>query len=229
MKNIYLIPTKSKSILHFDHTGLFPSKNYQLSTDINSVVEGYDLHIISEDKVNPGDYFIVELFKIDGSSDGYHLEKCIDIKDDVWVNSYDITKTRHIDNCKKVVISTNEEVTNDRIQRLDHHLLEFFCINPNTEYVELERLEDVQFVDHLENGEVIEGIYENYFVRFLDTEETKKVYDDNDMIKFVNWCEDNYFSLSGKGMWCESPDFENNKVLTTKELLEKFKKIDKLL
>ena len=170
MKNVYLVPTKSKSILHFDHTGLFPSKNYQLSSEINSVVDGYDLHITSDDKVNLNDYFIVELFKIDGSSDGYHLEKCIDIKDQVWVNS------------------------NDIIYR-----------------------------------QAIEGVYENYFVRFLDTEETTKVYDDNDMIKFVNWCEDNYFSLSGKEMWCESPDFENNKVFTTKELLDKFKKIDKLL
>ena len=53
---------------------------------------------------------------------------------------------------------------------MDYHLLDFFCKNPNTEYVELERLEDGQFVDHLENGEVIEEIYENYFVRFLDTE-----------------------------------------------------------
>ena len=220
MKNVYLVPTKSKSILHFDHTGLFPSKNYQLSSEINSVVDGYDLHITSDDKVNLNDYFIVELFKIDGSSDGYHLEKCIDIKDDIWVNSNDITKQRHINNCKKVVISTNEEATNDKIQRFDHHLLELFCKSPNTEYVELERLE---------NGEVIEGIYENYFVRFLDTEETTKVYDDNDMIKFVNWCEDNYFSLSGRDMWCEYPDFKNHKVFTTKELLEKFKKIDKLL
>ena len=49
------------------------------------------------------------------------------------------------------------------------------------------------------------------------------------MIKFVNWCEDNFFSLSGKDMWCEYPDFENHKVFTTKELLDKFKKIDNLL
>ncbi len=142
MKNVYLVPTKSKSILHFDHTGLFPSKNYQLSSEINSVVDGYDLHITSDDKVNLNDYFIVELFKIDGSSDGYHLEKCIDIKDQVWVNSNDITKQRHINNCKKVVISTNEEATNDKIQRFDYYILEFFCENPNIEYVELERLED---------------------------------------------------------------------------------------
>ena len=100
MKNVYLVPTKSRSILHFDHTGLFPSKNYQLSSEINSVVDGYDLHITSDDKVKLGDYFIVELFKIDGSSDGYHLEKCIDIKDDIWVNPNDITKQRHINNCR---------------------------------------------------------------------------------------------------------------------------------
>ena len=30
--------------------------------------------------------YIVKLFKIDG----YHLEKCIDIKDDIWINSNDI-------------------------------------------------------------------------------------------------------------------------------------------
>ena len=178
MKNIYLVPTKSKSILHFDQTGLFPSKNYQLSSEINSVVDGYDLHITSDDKVNLNDYFIVKLFKIDGSFDGYYLEKCTDIKDEIWINSHDITKTRHINNCKKVVVSTNEEATNDKIQKLDYHLLELFCKNPNTEYVEINRLEDGQFFDYSENGDVIEGVYENYSVRFLDTEETPKLYDD---------------------------------------------------
>lgn len=44
-------------------------------------------------------------------------------------------------------------------------------------------------------------------------------------IEFAEWCDDNYFK-NGKGSsnWSESLDWDDDKKLTTKQLLEIFKK-----
>jgi hypothetical protein len=71
---------------------------------------------LEDDKVEIGDEFIVKLFKITGESDGLYLERCTKIKD-VWVNDYDITTTRHIANCKKV-IATQDQLSPELIKQL---------------------------------------------------------------------------------------------------------------
>lgn len=67
------------------------------------------LYILSDEKVKNGDWYVVELFKITGESDGLHLEQCKKIED-VWVNNFDVVQTRHKDNCKKVIATTNPDL-----------------------------------------------------------------------------------------------------------------------
>lgn len=43
-------------------------------------------------------------------------------------------------------------------------------------------------------------------------------------ISFAEWVDDNYFRMGRTNLWSESTDWENNIKITTKELLEIFKK-----
>ena len=53
--------------------------------------------------------------------------------------------------------------------------------------------------------------------------ECEKIADDY-AIEFAEWCDNNYFRMGNTNIWSESTDWENNTKLTTKELLEIFKK-----
>ena len=43
-------------------------------------------------------------------------------------------------------------------------------------------------------------------------------------IGFAEWCDNNYFRMGNTSFWAESMDWDNDKKLTTKELLEIYKK-----
>ena len=66
------------------------------------------LYITSDDKIKEGDWFIVELFKIDGTSDGLHVEQANSIED-VWINK-GVTVRRHSGNCKKIIATTDSSL-----------------------------------------------------------------------------------------------------------------------
>ena len=70
---------------------------------------GEFLYVTSDETIKEGDWYIVELFKITGENDGLHLEQCLSI-DDVWVNNTSVDKTRHINNCRKVVATDNNDL-----------------------------------------------------------------------------------------------------------------------
>lgn len=46
---------------------------------------------------------------------------------------------------------------------------------------------------------------------------------DEHAIAFTDWCEDYYYPSSTKGIWFDSPDFDNAKQFLTKELLQIYK------
>ena len=43
-------------------------------------------------------------------------------------------------------------------------------------------------------------------------------------IEFAEWCDDNYFRMGNTSFWAESLDWDAEDKLTTKELLQIFKK-----
>lgn len=52
---------------------------------------------------------------------------------------------------------------------------------------------------------------------------------DDFAIGFAEWCDNNYFRMGRLSFWSESTDWDNNKKLTTKELLQIYKKEKGLL
>jgi len=73
---------------------------------------------------------------------------------------------------KKIILTTDFRLAPD-VQKIDDEFLEWFVKNPSCESVEVERLEDGQYFDYLEDNSVIEGIYENYKI-IIPQEEPKQ-------------------------------------------------------
>lgn len=53
------------------------------------------------------DWYLVELYNIEGKSIGLKLEQVKSISD-CWINNNSVETTRHQDNCKKIIASTNK-------------------------------------------------------------------------------------------------------------------------
>ncbi len=117
---VYALPTNKASHIKFIPKGEYEEINGKLvktTIDKYLYVEeatefGYPstfLYVTTSETPQIGDWFLVELFKITGESDGLHLEQCLSI-DDVWINNTSVDKTRHIDNCKKVVATDDKDL-----------------------------------------------------------------------------------------------------------------------
>jgi hypothetical protein len=137
MKNIHLISTDKPSRLHFDDK-LFLSTNPQISKDINSIVEGRNIYITSNEEIKEGDWVISnygELIKI-----SYKGRK---VKQNV--NEF----------CKKIILTTDQDLIKDGVQDIDDDFLEWFVKNPSCETVEIDR-------DEREVGNHLGGVVTEY-------------------------------------------------------------------
>jgi hypothetical protein len=113
MKNVHVLPTDKPSRLHFDDK-LFLSTSIQISKNINSIVEGRNIYITSDEEIKVGDWVITptndiiqwaKVFQPDG---------------------------------KKIILTTDGDLINDGVQPIDDEFLEWFVKNPNSEKVEIE-------------------------------------------------------------------------------------------
>jgi hypothetical protein len=66
------------------------------------------------------------------------------------------------------------------------------------------------------------GIY--YVITIIEDAEIIEQIVDEFAIEFAEWCDDNYFRMGGDSIWSDSTDWENNIKITTKELLEIYKR-----
>jgi hypothetical protein len=129
MKNIHVIPTEKPSRLHFDDK-LFLSTNPQISKDINSIVEGRNIYITSNEEIKEGDWVISnygELIKI----------------------SYKGSKVKQNVNefCKKIILTTDQDLIKDGVQDIDDDFLEWFVKNPSCENVDISKHYDKVDID----------------------------------------------------------------------------------
>jgi len=115
MKNIHVLPTDKPSRLHFDDK-LFLSTSLQISKNINSIVEGRNIYITSDEEIKEGDWFLscentIEQYK--GATIPIYLDK-------------------------KIILTTDQDLIKDGVQPIDDEFLEWFVKNPNCEKVEIE-------------------------------------------------------------------------------------------
>jgi hypothetical protein len=74
---------------------------------------GY-LYVVSNSKINIGDWFIVRVFSFKGESLGYFVENCVSIKENA-INFKSIETLRSVPNCKKIIASNNYSINTPRL------------------------------------------------------------------------------------------------------------------
>jgi hypothetical protein len=129
MKNIHLLPTDKPSILFLNNV------NKKLLIDNNGTLKNvlpiglyHNIYITSDEEIKEGDWFynIVSLkpeaFKACENGDRY-------------VNCSKYSHYR-ID-CKKIILTTDQDLIKDGVQAIDDEFLEWFVENPTYEEVEV--------------------------------------------------------------------------------------------
>lgn len=126
MKNIHLVPTEKPSRLRIGDNG-----NFVLGLVQNSVVSKNDfytnqhLYITSDEEIKEKDW----------TFDGENPYKWT--KDDVEDCLYN-PSSENYKGCKKIILTTDQDLIKDGVQAIDDEFLEWFVKNPSCEYVEIQ-------------------------------------------------------------------------------------------
>lgn len=123
MKNLHLLPTDKPSRLHVDLRSTFLTPNYQIGKEINSVVDSINIYITSDEEIKE-DYVIAY---------GVVIKVMMFDKETLYfING---TKAKRED-CKKIILTTDQYLIKDGVQVIDDEFLEWFVKNPTCEEVE---------------------------------------------------------------------------------------------
>jgi len=143
MKNIHILPTEKPSKLRVHECGqLFLSINFIYG--INDKNKKH-IYITCDEEIKEGDW-VINL-----NSPYSHKEICR-IDNELELERY-AKKTSN--NCKKIILTTNQYLIEDGVQAIDDEFLEWFVKNPSCEEVEVDR-------DEREVGNHLGGVVTEY-------------------------------------------------------------------
>ena len=120
MKNLYLLPTDKPSRIMLRHGKLFFFK------DDDSVPKGspknQHIYIISDDEIKHGD-FVISMVN--------------DVIEVAKISMMVACSYNGLEHCKKIVLTTDQDLIQDGIQSIPDEFLEWFVNNPSCDSVEL--------------------------------------------------------------------------------------------
>lgn len=139
MKNIHLLPTDKPSRLYLGQNNNFVLGIIQNATQSKN--EGFTnqhIYITNNETIKEGDWFFVQTPNI---SDGNLVAKSLGFGKSAW-SSHILTKSTdekgyHPSNCKKIILTTDQDLINDGIQAVDNIFAEWFVRNPDCKFVEI--------------------------------------------------------------------------------------------
>jgi hypothetical protein len=114
MKNVYLIPTDKPSRLHLGDSGL-------VLCDLNfgrNTINGQNIYITSDEEIKEGDWYFLE---------------SVTTKNMVLKANESKIST----NCKKIILTTDQDLIKDGVQAIDDEFLQWFIQNQSCEEVEI--------------------------------------------------------------------------------------------
>jgi hypothetical protein len=126
MKNLFLLPTDKPSMLWFND--LIDNNELILSLTEVETVNNQNIYITSDEEIKEGDWCI------NLNSTYEHKELCR-IDSQIELERY----AQKIGNdCKKIILTTDQDLIADGVQAIDDNFLEWFVKNPSCEKVEVE-------------------------------------------------------------------------------------------
>jgi hypothetical protein len=135
MKNIHVLPTDKPSRLHFFYevalTITSEYKNSACDTEVN-------IYITSDEEIKEDDWF---------TENG--INTLLQWRINKWKMSYSFPSEMN-DICKKIILTTDQDLIKNGVQAIDDNFLEWFVNNPSCEEVEIEKWTDYKFQNNKE-------------------------------------------------------------------------------
>jgi len=123
-KNIWLVPTLQESRLHFTKKGICYLSVDRFVQDDKENYQSVNLYITSDEEIKEGDWFITK----------EEVFKCTLSDEFIWRNNFDKFPSIKID-CKKIILTTDQELIKEGIQPIPDEFLKWFVKNPSCESV----------------------------------------------------------------------------------------------
>jgi hypothetical protein len=144
MKNIHVLPTDKPS-------RLFKFANeLHLDTIPKDYYKKYNIYITNLEEIKEGDWFIMS---------GFILRKC-DYVDNYMI--IDTTQGKHFFSvCKKIILTTDQDLIKNGVQAIDDEFLEWFVKNPSCERVEVKEKQHFE-ADKSKRINPLNGVYYSY-------------------------------------------------------------------
>jgi hypothetical protein len=172
-KNIHLIKTDKPSRLFID----VDDNKLKICVPLGGEhMMNQNIYITNESDIKENDYVIVSCSEVNIEEvrivTGYYNEQFL----------FDDKSQIHMDYCKKIILTTNEELIKNGVQSIDDDFLKWFVNNPSCEYVEIESNYRVKSGTIEEHKQGVAG-YEYYEYKIiLSQEEPKHETNMNNMI-----------------------------------------------
>jgi len=185
MKKIHVLPTDKPSRLFYNKKDSI----FTIDNDFENVIEedwfqDYNIYITNDEEIKEGDWFI-------SLNDD---ESFMDVIKNTEENFSDFADEEWIYDCKKIILTTDQDLIKDGVQAIDNDFLEWFVKNPSCESVEIER--DSREVGGHNGGVAIEyGLYEIIIPKEEPKQETLEEDKNGNIIQFL------YGSHSYDGVW----------------------------
>jgi hypothetical protein len=156
MKNIHVLPTEKPSRLQLQMNGKYHLENGQTI----SLKKYQNIYITSDEEIKGGDYFYQDFDSI--------IHKCYKLTDNYVIADKPSDYPKKI--CKKIILTTDQDLIKDGVQDIDDEFLEWFVKNPSCELVETKLVEFE--VDMGLGDSCIE--YSSYYKIIIPKEEPKQ-------------------------------------------------------
>jgi hypothetical protein len=130
MKNIHVLPTSNLSRLYYNfckyQNSAFPLNKFclrsQILPDNKLECKNHNIYITSDEEIKPSDYYLWkenEIIKANDIEISFHHTVVFD--------------------CKKIILTTDQDLIKDGVQAINDEFLEWFVKNPDCKEVEIKK------------------------------------------------------------------------------------------
>jgi len=162
---------------------------------------GNELFITSDEEIKEGDWFI--------SIPRETIHKCTGIFennliDNTWENREKVEITKA--DCKKIILTTDQDLIADEIQSIDDELLEWLVKNPSREFVEINILQGEPKQETLEEAadnwvrQPVIGTRRESFIAGAEWK-AKRMYSEKEVLEMLIKCPHGYSDV--RVVWFE--------------------------
>jgi hypothetical protein len=128
MKNIHILPTENSSKLSYNKDGVLELHRLQWRKNTQNI------YITSDEEIKEGDWFVLDM------SHSSHPNEIHQMGNDNWSKTGGIhfcEGNSWIKSCKKIILTTDQDLIKNGVQAIDDEFLEWFVKNPSCKEIEV--------------------------------------------------------------------------------------------